>query len=333
MFDIKTFPGRLSQYNRIMARLVLLFAAVALLGAAACTPQASPQTPLFEATLLPYNTPAPTLTPDQPEGVAALETPLPSPTPFLYEIQAGDTLGGIALKYGVSLDDLVAANPDVSPNSMSIGTNLRIPSNPAEPSGASTPTPVPAPVQQVVCYPGSDQGMWCFVLVLNDTPDILENLSAQVTLLDGDGEALASAPAISVLNILPPGTALPLVVAFPPVVPSDAAPLARLLTGIRLASGDERYLPAGIHNTLVQVDGSGRTAWVSGQVRLPPEVRAASTLWIAAVAYDRSGRVVGVKRWQAADVLAPGDSLPFTFIVSSLGGEIDRVEFAVEARP
>ena len=323
----------LSQYNRIMARPVLFFMLAGLLAAAACTPQTPPQMPFPGGTLLPYNTSTPSTTPDQPEGLALLETPLPTPTPFLYEVQAGDTLGGIALKYGVSLDDLVAANPDVSPNNMSIGTNLRIPSNPANPSGASTPTPVPAPVQQVVCYPGSDQGMWCFVLVMNDTPDFLENLSAQVTLLDGDGEALASAPAISVLNILPPGTALPLVVAFPPVVPSDAAPLARLLTGIRLAPGDERYLPAVVHNTLVQVDGTGRTARVSGQVRLPPESRAANTLWLAAVAYDRSGWVAGVKRWQATEALAPGDSLPFTFLVSSLGGEIDHVEFAVEARP
>jgi hypothetical protein len=31
--------------------------------------------------------------------------------------------------------------------------------------------------------------------------------------------------------------------------------------------------------------------------------------------------------------LLPGGSLPFEFTVSSLGGRIERVEFAVEARP
>jgi LysM repeat protein len=316
-----------------MNRFVVLLLVTALLTAAACTPRANPQMPLFEGTLLPYTTLTPTGTPDSPAEMVEPGTPLPSPTPFLYEVQAGDTMGAIALRFGVSLDDLVAANPDVPPNSMSIGTRLRIPSNPANPSGASTPTPVPVPVRQVKCFPSADLGAWCFVLVYNDTPDALENLSAQVTLLDPGGNALASAPAISVLNILPPGSELPLVIFFPPVIPRDAEPVAQLLTGIRLATGDERYLPASLHNTLVEVIGSGRTAQVSGQVLLPADAPPAKTVWVAAVAYDLSGRVVGVRRWESTDGLAPGGSLSFLFAVSSLEGEIDRVAFVVEARP
>jgi LysM repeat protein len=248
-------------------------------------------------------------------------------------VQAGDTLSGIALKFGVSLDDLAAANPDVSPNTMSIGTELRIPSNPLNPSGESTPTPVPAPVTQVACYPSSDQGMWCFVLVFNDTVDTLENLSAQVTLLDMEGEILVSAPAVSVLNILPPGSSLPLVAFFPPAIPSSVQPQAQMLTGIRLLPADERYLPATMQNTLVEVDGTGLTAQVNGQVRLPAEATRAKVVWVAAVAYDYSGRVVGVKRWESSDGLLPGEGLSFAMMVSSLAGEIERVDFVVEARP
>ena len=103
-------------------------------------------------------------------------------------------MSGIAFKFGVSLDELLTVNPDVSPNSMSIGTKLNIPSNPANPTGASTSTPVPAPVKQIECYPTTDQGMWCFVLVHNDTPDVIENLSAQVTLLDADGRNSGQRP-------------------------------------------------------------------------------------------------------------------------------------------
>ena len=154
----------------------------------------------------------------------SFETPLPSPTPFAYEVQAGDTMSGIAFKFGVSLDELIAANPDISPNSMSIGTTLNIPSNPANPTGASTSTPVPAPVKQIECYPTADKGMWCFVLVHNDSTDVIENLSAQVTLVDASGQTLASAQALSPLNILPPGTSLPLMVFFPPDYPYRCPP-------------------------------------------------------------------------------------------------------------
>ncbi|MGB7873752.1 MAG: LysM peptidoglycan-binding domain-containing protein, partial [Anaerolineales bacterium] len=172
-----------------MKRAILLFTFLLV----ACTPQPVEQTPTPPGTLQPYFTRTPSATPEGPEGlVVEFETPLPTPTPFAYEVQAGDTMSGIAFKFGVSLDELVAANPDVSPNSMSIGTELNIPSNPADPTGASTSTPVPALVEQIECHPTADGGMWCFVLVHNDTPDVIENITAQVTLQDTDGASLAS---------------------------------------------------------------------------------------------------------------------------------------------
>ena len=295
----------------------------------ACAPQTDIQTPKPPGALLPYATRTPSITPEGPDGlVVSFETPLPSPTPFTYEVQAGDTLSEIAERFGLSLDVLIANNPDVSPNSMSIGTELKIPSSSTSPTGASTSTPVPAPVKQIECYPTADKGQWCFVLVHNDTPDVIENLSAQVTLLDTNGVTLlTSALALSLLNILPPGTSLPLMVFFPPVLPADVRPQAQLLTGIQISPDDARYLPASAQNTLVQVDSSGRSAQVSGTVRLPEGSNPASQIWVTAVAYDNFGKVVGVRRWESTN----GET-QFEFEVPSLAGEIERVEFVVEAR-
>lgn len=313
-----------------MKRALLLFALLFT----ACAPQTVNQTPVSPETLLPYFTRTPSVTPEQPDGLAvSIETPLPSPTPFVYEVQAGDTLSAIAERFSVSLDALSAANPDVSPNSMSIGMELNIPSNPSNPNGGSTSTPVPAPVKQIECYPTLDKGMWCFVLVHNDTPDVIENLSAQVTIADKVGQNIAGAQAFSLLNILPPGASLPLTVFFPPEIPSNAKPQAQILTGIRLLPDDGRYLPASLHNTLSQVDGSGRVAQVSGTVYLPEDVAPAGLVWVAGVAYDDTGRVVGVRRWESTAGIQPGGSLQFTFEVSGLTGTIERVEFVVEARP
>lgn len=266
-----------------------------------------------------------------PEGLVAAETPLPSPTPFTYTIRQGDTISSIALKFGVAMDDLQAANPEISPNSMSIGQVIRIPSNPDNPSGEPTPTPVPFTIQQIECYPTANKGMWCFVLVHNDFSDFMENVSAQVTLVNSDNQMLASQTALLPLNILPPNTSLPLAAYFPPEVQFDAKPQVQVLTAIRLLPGDERYLPAAINNTLVQV--SGWSARLSGQVVLPAGAKAASQVWVTGTAYDEAGRVVGVRRWEWNAGLAAGGSLPFEFMVSSLGGEIAWVEFAVEARP
>jgi hypothetical protein len=88
-----------------------------------------------------------------------------------------------------------------------------------------------------------------------------------------------------------------------------------------------------INNTLVQINAQGRSAHVTGQVLLPSRSKAASEVWVAATAYDDAGRVVGVRRWASRAGLSPGGVLPFEFMISSIGGGIARVEFAVEVRP
>lgn len=319
-----------------MRRIVL----IGFLLLAACAPRIASET-LVVKNLQPYQTVTPSATPAEPNGlVVSADTPLPSPTPFTYKVKSDDTMSQIAEKFNVPLDALLAANPGVDPNAMPVGQTLKIPSNPKNPSDESTPTPVPFPVEQIACHPTSDRGMWCFVLVYNDSSDFMENVTAQVTLVDPNGQTVASQMALLPLNILPPKESLPLSVYFAPDVPPDVKPQVQILTAIRLLPSDQRYLPATIQNTLVQVDWSGLSAQVSGQVALPSGGKSASVVWIAAVVYDEMGRVVGLRRWESNAGnpphfagLAAGGSLPFSFMISSMAGKIGRVEFAVEARP
>jgi LysM repeat protein len=297
----------------------------------ACSPQRPPSTPPA-VNLTPFltSTGSPSQTPDI---LVVAETSLPTPTPFTYTVQQGDTISSIALDFGVSIDDLQAANPEISHNAMPVGQVIKIPSDSDNPSGEPTPTAVPFTIQQIECYRTADQGLWCFVLAHNDFPAFMENVSAQVTLVDAEGATLASQTALLPLNILPPNASLPLTVFFAPDIPFDAKPRVQVVTAIRLLPSDERYLPATINNTLVQVNADGHSARVNGQVLLPSDAKAASQVWVTGTAYDETGRVVGVRRWESNAGLSPGGSLPFELMVSSLGGEIARVEFAVEARP
>jgi murein DD-endopeptidase MepM/ murein hydrolase activator NlpD len=57
----------------------------------------------------------------------------------LYTVQEGDTLGAIAQAYGVSIEDLMAANGLTDPNVLGVGQTLVIPTGPQ-----STPTTVPS---------------------------------------------------------------------------------------------------------------------------------------------------------------------------------------------
>jgi hypothetical protein len=74
-------------------------------------------TPAFDSTA----TPTPDVNPTQlPTTTIATPTPTPEPEPTEgpatqeHEVQAGDTLSGIAEQYDITLDELLAANPGVS---------------------------------------------------------------------------------------------------------------------------------------------------------------------------------------------------------------------------
>jgi LysM repeat protein len=290
----------------------------------ACT--SSRQQP-FDGPLQPYltNTPAHTSTPNV---IVILETPVPTSTLATHVIQAGDTLSELAETFKVSQDALRAANPDLNPNSMTIGQTIFIP-DPSNPiAAASTLTPVPAPVAQAVCHPTADSGLWCFALVQNNTADIFENVSAQITLLDPDGAVVASQTAFTPIDIIPANSSMP-VYTFFPNISAEVTPQVQIISALHGSANS--HLPAMLNNTLAQIDWDGRSAALSGQVYVPPESQAATQTWVAAVAYDKNGTVVGVRRWEGEGI-QPGTSINFNFAVSSLGGEIEAVEFFVQVR-
>jgi murein DD-endopeptidase MepM/ murein hydrolase activator NlpD len=299
---------------------------MALLLLTACAPSADAPG-ASDGQLEPYSTGTPVNT--SPPIVSVAETPLPTATPFTYVIRAGDTISELAETYNVSQDDLRAANPDLNPNSMTIGMTILIPSASSGAAGASTPIPVPAPITQTICHPSIDSGLWCFALVHNNTVFVLENVSVQITLKDANGGVIASQLALLPLDILPPDTSLPAYVFFPET-PANAIPQVQLLSALQMSAGNKRYLPAAADNTLARIDGD--FAQLSGQVHLPAESQAATRVWVAAVAYDGNGQVVGVRRWEGG-AIQPGMGIPFSFTVTSTGSRIERVEFVVQANP
>ena len=159
--------------------------------------------------------------------------PLPSPgptaTPLTHVVERNETLLGIAADYGISLDALLAANPGINPRFLSIGQALIIPGPEGQPilELAPTPTPVPLDFSQVTCYPTIADGLWCLVTVRNTTPGAIEGLAAHISLLDAQGEALATQTAYAPLNLLPSQGVMPLATYFPPPAPDPAAAMAR----------------------------------------------------------------------------------------------------------
>lgn len=318
----------------IRLRSCLPLVVILLWMGAGCSPQATASPTATRDRLRPFAS----STPDDASAQSPSATPqlvFPTPTPLTYTVVEGDNLNGIAVKFGVTLSDLLAANPEVTGSTLSIGTVLIIPTTPIS-TPVAGPTPVHLPFTRVDCWPSSDGGMWCFAALTNSTGDTLENLIAQVSLVDADGVVVDSQATMAMLDILPPGKSTALATFFPAPV-TQGTPQAKLISAVRILPIDERYAPVGLENVLINVGWSGLTAQVSGLVapqtgKNVPEIPA-SRLWVAATAYDEAGRVVGVRRWESDSPLPAGGTMPFSFEISTMGPAIDRVEIFVEARP
>ena len=288
---------------------------------------ASPNEQIFDGALQPYltNTPIQTSTPNV---IVIFETAVSTSTPMTYVIQSGDTLSQLAEKFKISQDALRAANPDLIPNSMTIGQTILIPDPSALNANASTPTPVPAPVTQAVCHLTNDSGLWCFALIQNNTASSLENVSAQINLFDSNQTMIASQIAFTPLDMIPANSSMPVYVFFPNT-PANLNPQVQLLSALQASTNS--YSNVIVNNSLAQIDSDGKTAQLSGQVYLSPESQDTTQTWVAAIAYDKDGTVVGVRRWEGG-AIQPGMSINFQFAVSSLGGEIEAVEFFVQSK-
>ncbi|MFM1993939.1 MAG: hypothetical protein RL537_628 [Actinomycetota bacterium] len=110
-------------------------------------------------------TPAPTPTPTPSPTTSPTATPTPTPTqsanPSTYRVVSGDTLFGIARRFGVSVSSIQSLNNMGTSTTLRVGQVLQIPSksNPAPsptptptPTPTATPTPTPTPTPTVSSY-------------------------------------------------------------------------------------------------------------------------------------------------------------------------------------
>jgi LysM repeat protein len=97
----------------------------------------------------PRRVPTATVPSEQPTPIPALESSESGSgsRPDSYVVKAGDTLGAVAASLGVSVEELTRANPNVNPQSLRIGDELRVPrASPTAttgPRGPATPTGTP----------------------------------------------------------------------------------------------------------------------------------------------------------------------------------------------
>lgn len=310
----------------MLRRYFVGFVLVCSLWLAACTGAAQTSTPQPSAAIIEYAlaTASPTLA-----EAAAPEFELPTPTPHIYTVVANDTLFGIAARFNITLDALMAANPGINPQALAPGAELVVPTGAG---AATTPLPqiTPAPVTMHAprCYSSAAGELWCLVLVVNDGEQSLENVTGFVRLLSAAGEELATIEAVPPLNLLPAGAAMPLV-AYTTTPPAQwASAQAEIASAFSVQGDDSLYLDVERTDFGWNASEGQIAARVQGQTILSG---LASSVWVMAVVYDGQGEPIGVRRWESSG--EPAGQMSFDFWVYSLGPDIAAVDVVIEARP
>jgi LysM repeat protein len=309
------------------ARFLFLIIVVVLISA--CSSITNPVPAHLKLT--PYFTPTEPQ-PQQTQAVSSTPFTAPTPTPTIHVVAAGETMSSVALRYGVETAAVMAANPQVNPNAMTLGTKLTIPSQSGAGFDGSNATPVPMTIGPLNCIRSREGGVWCFLLVKNEQNFPVENIIVHILLGNSQTGQVLDQLTTAPLNILYPDKALAISVYFSAAMPEPFQTSYELVSALQVQDGSSRYLETKVENQQINIDSNGLSVRIYGEVSLTDSSASANQVWAAAFAFDAQGRIVGLRRWESVAPLPVGQKISFSFQVYSTGAAIASVEILVEAR-
>jgi LysM repeat protein len=319
----------------LLTGIVFIYAAGCQAANVATTGTVTPS-PGRVGSFTPYRTITPSLTATRPTTTPPTYTPLPTitPTPRTHVVKAGEDMSGIALRYRVPLADLKTANPTVNPRLMKIGTVLIIPGIELALTGdaSATATPQAISIRSAICSPDASGGAWCFLVVRNASSLPVINVTLQVRLVDAEGKQIAQQSIAMPLDLLPAASSLPLAAYFPPPLAGDIQVEAQITSALPASAAADHYPAVQVSEPQTEIAADGLSARVRGRVELAAGQAEPLQLALLAVAYDASGGVVGLRRFDSLTPPRAGQPVDFQIQVFSAGSRIAKIAVIAEAR-
>lgn len=264
-------------------------------------------------------------------------TPLPTPTvtptatPIIYQIEAGDTILGIALQRGTTVDEILTLNPGIVPENLQIGQPVILPPPPTASALViqGTPRPLQVRVTQIHAYQTPVGSLWLLGEVANEGEVAVENIQVEIGLLAADGRTVGSVSAWVATAIVLAGERAPFgVLVFEP--PGDfAEPQVSVVGGQHLVELGTRTLDMAVADAALSV--SEDSVALSGTVQ-NDDITTVSQVQLTATFYDALGNVTGFQQQVVADSLGVGEERPFRLEAAPPGGETVSYALHIEAQ-
>ncbi len=325
--------GIISEMNTKNLKNLIFFSLIVILSA--CVPSGQLSLPDSAFTEIPPTvTPSPTLSPTITQTSTPLlsPTPLPSPTstPRIHTVKLGETLGGIAWIYGVSVDKLMEMNPEIDPYVLTVDMQVVIPVETLPPANQTPePTPVQLPLEGLNCLLDENSGVWCFVWVNNTSDESYENVIVSFNLADLDASEVNAIKEPAPLNVLSAGEKMPVAAYFPGPNSNQFQKSAQFSSAIPYNPESKRYLNAEVSVESETTLLNNKLLTIEGNFQVADPV---SKVTIVAVALDQNEQIIGFREWQA-DLSEPTVEGNFSLDLSAVSGIIEDYQLFIEAQP
>ncbi len=267
-------------------------------GAASLASPTSPPQVTLTLRKVASRTPPATATPPAVTTTEQAAVPTSSPAPHAYVVRPGDTLLGIALDFGLSVEDLQLANPAIDPLALQVGQALVIPQPGLAVAAASTP--IGLTLDAPVCYDLITGSILCLGLIVNRFDQALQQVQVRVGLLDAAGGLVAEAITGIDQRVIPPHESAPysVIIRSRPYTSTSAS----------LMSADIVPMPQDLVVLQVleaRVEQQDRRYRLMLTLRNPSD-RATGPARLVLTLLDADGQVTGFRVQNTAEGLDPG---------------------------
>ena len=264
--------------------------------------------------------------------VTRTPSPVPTATPMTYTVKKGDTLGGIATRFGIKVEDIQKANPGVDPNALSIGMVLIIPSaSRSDGTIQPSPTPVDLQVEFPRCFYQTGGGKWCLALIDNPGPDPVSGISIRFSLYPSAMDYPSAVREIALpLMVLPAGARTAAAAFFSPEESHEDILRVEILSAVRSAE-DAATLPLTILKETSRMLTDGMEVTVDYQVD-PQAPSPASRLDAVLTLLDAGGQPIGFRISRIEGPVAQGAPQHLVLSAFALSGQPVKYEFILQAR-
>jgi LysM repeat protein len=264
-------------------------------------------------------------------------TPLPTPTvtptatPVVYQIKSGDTILGIAIQRGTTVDEILALNPGIVPENLQIGQPVILP----PPATAvallvqGTPVPLRVAIVKIHAYQTPIGSLWLLGEVTNNGETPVENVQVEIGLLAADGRIVGNASAWVATSIILPGERGPFGVLINEPPADFAQSTVAVVGGQAVVALGTRYLDVAVVESEMTVNDD--RVLLSGTIH-NGGTDSASQVQLIATFYDAQGNVTGFQQQMVTESLGGGEERPFLLESAPPGGETITYTLHAEAQ-